>query len=54
MNINGVMRLGRLELRVFDLEKSVDYYSNIIGLDVMGRMKTESISKRGMSMIIIA
>lgn len=37
MNRNGIMRMGRLELRVFDLEKSVDYYSNIIGLDITGR-----------------
>lgn len=37
MNGNGIMRLGRLELRVFDLDKAVDYYSNIIGLDIMAR-----------------
>ncbi|WP_066251511.1 catechol 2,3-dioxygenase [Neobacillus drentensis] len=34
MNGNGILRAGRLELRVFDLEKSVDYYKNVIGLDV--------------------
>jgi len=33
----GVMRIGRAELRVLDLEKSVDYYTNIIGLNVVGR-----------------
>ena len=37
MNGNGILRVGRLELRVFDLEKSVDYYKNVIGLDVTGR-----------------
>lgn len=33
----GIMRIGRAELRVMDLERSVDYYANIIGLDVVGR-----------------
>ncbi|WP_047151913.1 catechol 2,3-dioxygenase [Aneurinibacillus tyrosinisolvens] len=33
----GVMRIGRAELRVMDLEKSVDYYTDIIGLNVVGR-----------------
>lgn len=37
MNLNGIMRLGRLELRVFDFEKSVDYYTNILGLDITGK-----------------
>ena len=37
MKSNGIMRLGRLELRVFDFEKSVDYYTNILGLDITGR-----------------
>lgn len=32
-----IMRLGRAELRVLDLEKSVDYYTNVIGLDVVDR-----------------
>ena len=32
------MRLGRIELRVLDLEKSVDYYTNVIGLEETGRM----------------
>lgn len=31
------MRIGRLELRVLDLEESVDYYTNIIGLQETGR-----------------
>ncbi len=34
---NGIMRIGRAELRVLDLEKSVDYYTNIIGLEETGR-----------------
>jgi len=39
MNGNGIIRLGRLELRVYDLEKSVDYYTNVIGLEVTAEMK---------------
>jgi catechol 2,3-dioxygenase len=37
MNGNGILRLGKLELRVYDLEKSVDYYTNVIGLEVTAR-----------------
>lgn len=33
----GVMRLGRAELRVLDLDKSIDYYTRVIGLDLVGR-----------------
>lgn len=33
-----VLRLGRVELRVLDLEKSVDYYKNVIGLEETGRV----------------
>ncbi|HHY68544.1 MAG TPA: catechol 2,3-dioxygenase [Alicyclobacillus sp.] len=33
----GVMRLGRVEARVLDLEKSIDYYSNVIGLQLVAR-----------------
>ncbi|MEB3100250.1 catechol 2,3-dioxygenase [Ferviditalea candida] len=33
----SIMRIGRVELRVMDLEKSVDYYTNIIGLEETGR-----------------
>ena len=33
-----VMRMGRIELKVLDLEKSVDYYTNVIGLEETGRM----------------
>lgn len=32
-----IMRIGRVELRVMDLDKSVDYYTNIIGLEETGR-----------------
>ena len=44
INIKGdktmprVLRIGRVELRVLDLEKSVDYYTNIIGLEETGRI----------------
>src|SRR3954470_5333921 len=33
-----VMRMGRVELKVLDLEKSVDYYTNVIGLEETGCM----------------
>ena len=33
-----VLRMGRVELRVLDLEKSVDYYTNVIGLEETGRV----------------
>ena len=33
-----VLRIGRVELKVLDLEKSVDYYTNVIGLEETGRM----------------
>ncbi|WP_338751288.1 catechol 2,3-dioxygenase [Bacillus sp. FJAT-52991] len=35
--MSGIMRIGRLELRVMDLEESVKYYTNIIGLQETGR-----------------
>lgn len=33
-----IMRMGRIELKVLDLEKSVDYYTKVIGLEETGRM----------------
>jgi catechol 2,3-dioxygenase len=33
----GIMRLGRVELRVMDLEKSAFYYTTVIGLQETGR-----------------
>lgn len=33
-----VLRLGRVELKVLDLDKSVNYYTNIIGLEETGRV----------------
>lgn len=35
----SVMRLGRAELKVLDLEQSVKYYTNVIGLEETGRSK---------------
>ena len=32
-----VLRLGRVELKVLDLDQSVDYYTNVIGLEETGR-----------------
>ena len=37
MNGNGIERVGRIQLRVHDFEKSVDYYTNVLGLDITGR-----------------
>ncbi|WP_201317757.1 catechol 2,3-dioxygenase [Paenibacillus sp. EPM92] len=34
---NGIMRIGRVELRVLDLEKSVEYYTKVIGMEETGR-----------------
>ena len=33
-----IMRIGRVELKVFDLEQSVEYYTNVIGLEETGRV----------------
>ena len=33
----GIMRMAKAELRVLDLEESVNYYTNVIGLDEVGR-----------------
>lgn len=35
--MGDILRIGRLELRVLDLEKAVDYYTNVIGLEETGR-----------------
>ncbi|WP_102347575.1 catechol 2,3-dioxygenase [Bacillus sp. Marseille-P3661] len=35
----SIIRIGRVELRVLELEKSVDYYTNIIGLEEVAREK---------------
>jgi catechol 2,3-dioxygenase len=32
----SIMRIGRAELKVMDLKEAVDYYTNVIGLDVVG------------------
>lgn len=31
-----IMRIGRAEIRVLDLKEAVDYYTNVIGLDITG------------------
>ncbi|WP_198591996.1 catechol 2,3-dioxygenase [Kyrpidia spormannii] len=33
----GVMRLGRVEVRVTDFKQSIDYYSNVMGLQLMAQ-----------------
>lgn len=35
--MSGIMRIGRVEIRVLDLNESVNYYTNIIGLEETGR-----------------
>ena len=40
-----VMRMGRVELKVLDLERSVDYYTNVIGLEETGRMGEQRLFK---------
>jgi catechol 2,3-dioxygenase len=32
----SIMRIGRAEIKVLDLKQAVDYYTNIIGLDITG------------------
>ena len=39
----SIMRIGRAEIKVLDLEQSVDYYTNVIGLDVVGAVKERFI-----------
>ena len=34
MNGNGIERVGRIQLRVHEFERSVDYYTNVVGLDI--------------------
>ncbi|HEX6595234.1 MAG TPA: catechol 2,3-dioxygenase [Bacillota bacterium] len=35
--MSGIMRIGRIEIRVLDLEESTNYYTNVIGLEETGR-----------------
>lgn len=35
-DIHRLFRIGRAELKVLDLKESVDYYTNVIGLDIAG------------------
>ena len=43
--MSRVLRIGRVELKVLDLEKSVDYYTNVIGLEETGRFGQQCIFK---------
>ena len=45
MNGNGIERVGRIQLRVHDFEKSVDYYTNVLGLDITGRDENRVLLK---------
>jgi len=37
MGFNGTLRPGLVQLRVLDLEKTLDFYVNVLGLDEVGR-----------------
>ncbi|MDR2048169.1 MAG: VOC family protein, partial [Treponema sp.] len=37
MAIHGTMRPGLIQLKVLDLDKTLDFYKNILGLDEVGR-----------------
>ncbi|TVO57223.1 catechol 2,3-dioxygenase [Denitromonas halophila] len=37
MAITGVLRPGHFQMRVLDLQQSIDFYTNVIGLKEMGR-----------------
>ena len=37
MGFNGTLRPGLVQLRVLDLDKTLDFYVNILGLDEVGR-----------------
>ena len=37
MAISGVMRPGHCQLRVLDMEESIKFYTNVMGLKPMGR-----------------
>lgn len=37
MALNGVLRTGLVQIRVLDLDKTLDHYKNIVGLDEVGR-----------------
>ena len=40
-----VMRIGRAELRVMDMDKSIDYYTNVMGLELVGRIENQAYFK---------
>lgn len=40
MALNGIMRPGHAQLRVLDMEESVEFYSNVLGLKKMGTDKS--------------
>jgi catechol 2,3-dioxygenase len=40
-----VMRIGRVELRVMDMDASINYYTNILGLELVGRTKNQAYFK---------
>lgn len=45
MNGNGIERMGRIQLRAHEFEKTVDYYENVIGLTLTGRDENRAYFK---------
>lgn len=43
MALTGVMRPGHCQLRVLDLEESVHFYQNVMGLQFMGRDRSNRV-----------
>ena len=58
MAINGVLRPGHAQLRVLDLEESINFYSNVLGLtetgrDAQGRVYLKAWDERDHHSVII-
>jgi catechol 2,3-dioxygenase len=41
----SIMRMGRIELRVMEMDKSIDYYTNVLGLELVGRSEGKAYFK---------
>ena len=41
----GIMRMGKIELRVMEMDKSVEYYTNVLGLELVGRSNGKAFLK---------
>lgn len=47
MSITGVLRAAMMQLRVLDLEKSVDFYTRVVGLFEVGRTSDGRVLLKG-------